>query len=205
MMRKIIQKKPVMTILILLFIFCMILTGCSNNANANAESEANSKADTATSSNMVKSSDSVSSTASGSNAESMSDSKVPSQNYSINISEDEAIKLALTEAKSHQKEFLCTITDADIKTAKYELKSDNNNIRIVVADNANGMTDSQIESLNNHLSNIQNSNKQYGIGTQNVNNRIKIAYGESYGLTFKKESTHIIAEILIPAIYKKGE
>lgn len=84
-------------------------------------------------------------------------------------------------------------------------KSDNNNIRIVVADNANGMTDSQIESLNNHLSNIQNSNKQYGIGTQNVNNRIKIAYGESYGLTFKKESTHIIAEILIPAIYKKGE
>ena len=84
-------------------------------------------------------------------------------------------------------------------------KSDNNNIRIIVADNANGMTDSQIESLNNHLSNIQNSNKQYGIGTQNVNNRIKIAYGESYGLTFKKESTHIIAEILIPAIYKKGE
>ena len=132
MMRKIIQKKPVMTILILLFIFCMILTGCSNNANANAESEANSKADTATSSNMVKSSDSVSSTASGSNAESMSDSKVPSQNYSINISEDEAIKLALTEAKSHQKEFLCTITDADIKSAKYELKSDNNNIYYAV-------------------------------------------------------------------------
>ena len=110
----------------------MILTGCSNNANANAESEANSKADTATSSNMVKSSDSVSSTASGSNAESMSDSKVPSQNYSINISEDEAIKLALTEAKSHQKEFLCTITDADIKTAKCELKSDNNNIYYAV-------------------------------------------------------------------------
>ena len=131
-MRKLIQIKPIMTILILLFVFCMILTGCSNNANANAESEANSKADTATSSNMVKSSDSVSSTASGSNAESMSDSKVPSQNYSINISEDEAIKLALTEAKSHQKEFLCTITDADIKTAKCELKSDNNNIYYAV-------------------------------------------------------------------------
>lgn len=130
MMRKLIQIKPIMTILILLFVFCMILNGCSNTADV--ESESNSKINTAVSSNMVKSLDSASSTASGSNAESNADDKAPSQNYSINISEDEAIELALTEAKSHQKEFLCTITDADIKTAKCELKSDNNNIYYAV-------------------------------------------------------------------------
>lgn len=79
------------------------------------------------------------------------------------------------------------------------------NILLSVIDNANGMTEEEVNELNAHLKESYETGKVYGIGTSNVNNRIKMVFGKKYGLKFRKEDMYIIAEIKIPAIYDENE
>lgn len=74
-------------------------------------------------------------------------------------------------------------------------------IVLSVTDNAEGMNEEQVEELNRHLEEPYDENEQYGIGTSNVNNRIKLLFGNQYGLKFRKRGKNIIAEIRIPVVY----
>lgn len=78
-------------------------------------------------------------------------------------------------------------------------------IRLSVIDNANGMTEEEVELLNAHLQESYSTGVEYGIGTSNVNNRIKLLFGSEYGLVFRKDGQHIIAEITIPVVYDDKE
>ena len=69
-------------------------------------------------------------------------------------------------------------------------------IEIKISDNGVG---ADIEELNSMLSDIPGISKSYGI--RNVNERIKHAFGENYGLTFyKNEPLGVTAVIKIPII-----
>lgn len=74
-------------------------------------------------------------------------------------------------------------------------------IVLSVTDNADGMTGEQVEELNRHLSEPYDENAQFGIGTSNVNNRVKLLFGNEYGLTFMKQGKNITAEVRIPVVY----
>ena len=78
---------------------------------------------------------------------------------------------------------------------------DEENIILSVTDNAEGMTKEQVWELNRHLSEPYDENAQFGIGTSNVNNRIKLLFGNEYGLTFTKQGRNITAEVRIPVVY----
>lgn len=78
-------------------------------------------------------------------------------------------------------------------------------IVLSVTDNAEGMTEEQVEELNRHLSEPYDENAQFGIGTSNVNNRIKLLFGNEYGLTFVKQGRNITAEVRIPVVYDEAK
>ncbi len=82
---------------------------------------------------------------------------------------------------------------------------DGETIHITVADNANGMTQEEVDYLNDHLQNPGETNAEYGIGTQNVNSRIQLLFGKEYGLKYTKEGINIIAEITLPIVYNEEE
>lgn len=84
-------------------------------------------------------------------------------------------------------------------------KKEGDIIRFSVIDNANGMTEEEVALLNAHLQESYSSGVEYGIGTSNVNNRIKLLFGSEYGLFFRKDGQHIIAEITIPVVYDDKE
>lgn len=58
--------------------------------------------------------------------------------------------------------------------------SDNENLHIIVEDNGCGMTPEELEVLNQSLSHSEITDK--GIGLVNVNQRIRLFYGEAYGI-----------------------
>ena len=78
-------------------------------------------------------------------------------------------------------------------------------IRFSVIDNADGMTEEEVKALNDHLQESYVTGKEYGIGTSNVNNRVKLLFGKEYGLFFRKEGINTIAEITIPVVYDETE
>ena len=65
-------------------------------------------------------------------------------------------------------------------------------IRIDVTDNGPGMS----EEVLNKLRNMKHESKEFGIGLKNIDKRIKLIFGEGYGLTFdsqlKKELQYIL-------------
>lgn len=83
-------------------------------------------------------------------------------------------------------------------------KKCNADIILEVEDNGVGITEKKIQEI---LFSEKNEDEKFsGIGISNVNERIKLYFGDSYGLTYKTaESGGTIAIILIPAITEKEE
>ncbi|HHW48169.1 MAG TPA: sensor histidine kinase [Clostridiaceae bacterium] len=82
---------------------------------------------------------------------------------------------------------------------KIKAFSENGRLIVEVADNGNGAKDSEAERLNGFLSSgAQDSN--YGIGIKNVDSRIKMYFGNNYGLSYRMENGFLIARITIPVL-----
>jgi two-component system sensor histidine kinase YesM len=74
------------------------------------------------------------------------------------------------------------------------------NLIIQVSDNGLGMTEEQVKSLFSHEV-LVTSRKGSGIGVKNVNERIKLYFGENYGLTIESEPDEgTTITILLPAV-----
>lgn len=91
------------------------------------------------------------------------------------------------------------VDDGEIKVTVKQADDDKNDILMIVSDNGVGMTEEQCKKI---LS--KNRSDSSGIGVKNVNDRLKIYFGDKYGLTVKSEldvGTKIIARI--PKIVKE--
>lgn len=62
---------------------------------------------------------------------------------------------------------------------------EDSNIVFEVIDNGKGMDKSKVDSLNGYINDLNNSFKS--IGLKNVNKRIKLHYGDNYGIIIKSE------------------
>lgn len=67
-----------------------------------------------------------------------------------------------------------------------------------ISDNGNTMTEKRADELNQALEGKKNGD--LGVGLKNVNNRIKLHFGQSYGLKFKVKDGYTVAEIRVPII-----
>ena len=77
------------------------------------------------------------------------------------------------------------------------------NVKIVLVDTGTGMTQEQIDEMNQHLSEYDES---FGYGVRNVNKRIELLYGEKYGLHYLKNIFGgVTVEICIPYITEVQE
>ncbi len=76
-------------------------------------------------------------------------------------------------------------------------------IKIEISDDGSGMAPEKIAELNRLLSDgspVNDSGSGTGIGVQNVNSRIKLYFGEQYGIRFREAQTGTIAEIMLPVV-----
>jgi two-component system, sensor histidine kinase YesM len=91
------------------------------------------------------------------------------------------------------------IMERDLQNGTIKIKGilDNEDIILKVIDDGVGMTDEEV--LNIFLE--ENNRDGHGYGVKNVNKRLKINYGEQYGLTYKSvEGKGTTVEIRIPSI-----
>jgi len=75
--------------------------------------------------------------------------------------------------------------------------TEENNLCVVVKDNGIGISPEKIETILTHTDEIKKDSMS-GIGLKNVNHRLKLVYGDKYGLTIKSvqnEYTEIIVTI----------
>ncbi len=92
------------------------------------------------------------------------------------------------------------VDEGEIKITVKQAEDNENDILMTVADNGVGMSEEQCAKI---LSKERSDSS--GIGVKNVNDRLKIYFGEGYGLTIKSEldaGTEITARI--PKITKEG-
>jgi two-component system sensor histidine kinase YesM len=81
-------------------------------------------------------------------------------------------------------------------------KSDNNLI-FMVKDNGKGMDESSVIKMNNNLNDVDNS--MSSIGLKNVSRRIKLKYGNDYGLEVSSVlGEYTAVKILLPAVIKNS-
>lgn len=74
-------------------------------------------------------------------------------------------------------------------------------ICIEVIDNGEGMTNEQIKQILAHAPVVSSGNKGSGVGVYNVDHRIKLLYGEKYGISIDSELDEGTAvRILIPKV-----
>jgi two-component system sensor histidine kinase YesM len=91
-------------------------------------------------------------------------------------------------------------------TIKIEILELDKNIKILISDNGLGMPSKKVDELNRsiawdrYLSNSEPTRSGTGIGVRNVNSRIKLYFGEQYGLRFREASVGTIVEIILPAV-----
>jgi two-component system, sensor histidine kinase YesM len=91
---------------------------------------------------------------------------------------------------------------------KIEILSLDNNIKIEISDNGLGIQSKKIEELNKALArdeqlvekNESSDRTGTGIGVRNVNSRIKLYFGEQYGLKFREALVGTTVEITLPAV-----
>ncbi len=71
-----------------------------------------------------------------------------------------------------------------------------NNVLVTVADNGSGMTEEEIEEMNRS---IQKTGSESGYGIRNVNRRLKLLFGEEYGLYYSaNKSGGITVTVRLP-------
>lgn len=76
-------------------------------------------------------------------------------------------------------------------------------VEITLADTGTGMTQGQIDEMNQHLSEYDES---FGYGVRNVNKRIELLYGRGYGLHYLKNALGgVTVEIRIPYVTEVKE
>lgn len=81
-----------------------------------------------------------------------------------------------------------------------------NNIKIQISDNGLGIPSKKLEELNKALYNqkfqtgTDGDHSGTGIGVMNVNSRIKLYFGEQYGLKFREALIGTTVEITLPAV-----
>jgi two-component system sensor histidine kinase YesM len=91
-------------------------------------------------------------------------------------------------------------------TVRIEMMELDNNIKIQITDNGLGIPPRKMEELNRSLSSGKyqpGSNDGHGgagIGVINVNSRIKLYFGEQYGLRFRDAPVGTAVEIILPAV-----
>ena len=96
-------------------------------------------------------------------------------------------------------------------TIKIDILQLNSNIRIVISDDGLGMTPKKLEELNRSLASIKSwdpgtgSQTGTGIGVMNVNARIKLYFGDQYGLKFRESAVGTTVEITLPAVTENLE
>ena len=73
----------------------------------------------------------------------------------------------------------------------------------IISDNGNKMNKQRAEELNKALNRIGDTD--LGIGLKNVNNRIKLHFGQYYGLKFGVMDGYTVVEIRIPVIESEEE
>jgi len=80
---------------------------------------------------------------------------------------------------------------------------EDNFLKLTVEDNGRGMDEEQIRKI---FSNSDPDKTRFsGIGVGNINERIKIHFGEKYGLSFASQpGKYMVATMIIPAISENG-
>ena len=77
---------------------------------------------------------------------------------------------------------------------------ENDNLIIKIHDNGVGMTEDRLKEVRNNLSSNDLPNPQH-IGLCNVNQRIKLHYGDNYGCSIDSDANGTIVTIVIPISY----
>lgn len=96
-------------------------------------------------------------------------------------------------------------------TIRIEILELDNNIKIQVSDDGLGIAQKKLEELNRMLTSDRyrpeggSGSLGTGIGVVNVNSRIKLYFGEQYGLKFGHAFTGTTVEITLPAVADKRE
>jgi two-component system sensor histidine kinase YesM len=91
-------------------------------------------------------------------------------------------------------------------TIKIEILSLDSNIKIIISDDGLGMPSKKLEELNRSIANDRSrytggsEHSGTGIGVMNVNSRIKLYFGEQYGLRFRESTVGTTVEITLPAV-----
>ena len=81
-------------------------------------------------------------------------------------------------------------------TVFIKVKRKANDVLITLADTGTGMTQEEIDRMNEQLSQYEES---FGYGVRNVNKRIQLLYGEEYGLYYlRNETGGVTVEIRLP-------
>ena len=91
-------------------------------------------------------------------------------------------------------------------TVKIEILVLDNTVKIQISDDGLGIAPKRVEELNRSLTNdkyqpgSEGDNSGTGIGVKNVNSRIKLYFGEQYGLKFRDALVGTTVEITLPAV-----
>ncbi|NLK87644.1 MAG: histidine kinase [Clostridiaceae bacterium] len=91
-------------------------------------------------------------------------------------------------------------------TIKIEILSLESNIKLIISDDGLGIPPKKLEELNRSLTNDKSRSTDEGvrtgtgIGVMNVNSRIRLYFGEQYGLRFRDALAGTTVEITLPAV-----
>lgn len=87
--------------------------------------------------------------------------------------------------------------DAVTVQVSVSLEQDNRLVQVEVRDNGSGMSDERLRQLEHHLQRLEEDNS--GIGMRNVHHRLRLMYGEAYGLQVQtREGEGTLVRFLIP-------
>lgn len=79
-----------------------------------------------------------------------------------------------------------------------KVRKRSSDVLITLADTGTGMSQQQIDEMNQHLSEYDDS---FGYGVRNVNKRIELLYGEEFGLYYlRNESGGVTVDIRLPYV-----